>query len=208
MDSSPSSSTVWRVLAPELWIHIASEAQSNGDLNRLCRTSKYFLHLLRPILYRTIRLRNIRRHKPGGQRRPQYEQETLELLASNRDLARCVVDIWLWVQRHEDGWLPPYYMDAIWNMVSLKKLKVEGNCLPFRNVAEQKLFLENVSVRQPPLEGFAFIYWTLYCGDTMDFLEGEQGFPLSNIRNFEWDARLCMFGSPCVARTPFSYFSR
>ena len=99
--------------------------------------------------------------------------KTIELLASDRALAKHVLDLRLCTPEFKTR-TPAYYMDAIQKMTSLKKLTLSGSSLIFNDSVEQKLFAESVSRRQTPLEEFRFLLWNIK-------FPGED-FPLSSFK--------------------------
>jgi hypothetical protein len=116
------------LLALDTWLDIA-DLLSKGNLNSLCRTSRYFLNLLRPRLYREVYLSTI---EPPLEAFEQY-YTTLELLASDPNLAGCVHEFHVhgpYVGIAEEiDWIPDIYLRAIKNMPSLKKLDITGSII-------------------------------------------------------------------------------
>jgi hypothetical protein len=161
-------------IPPDIWLRIARSSSPSG-LNLLCRTSKPFLDLLRPTLYREVDLNNPRR----------AFGDTLRLLAFDRNLAKHVSNLRLRVPDSTDGTgqkrIPSYYMDAILNMISLKKLALVSNNSIFNDATEQRLFVESLSKRQTALEEFGL--W----GYLVKLPADE--FPLSKLTSLKWSVK-------------------
>lgn len=93
-------------LPPEIWGLIVGNA-AKRDLARMCRVSKQFQAVLRPLLYREVKLK-------------EENVETLELLSKDRRLASCVNSFVL--KRLSS--FSKRSMSAIWNMTSLKSFEM------------------------------------------------------------------------------------
>lgn len=125
-------------LPPELWRLIASSI-SPRDSAHLALTCAHISDIVRPLLYRAVRL------CIGMQ--ANSASETLTLLARDKELARCVVELtlcrdsWHCKEIHDhgifDSCVAPFLvnLDAIKNMTSLKHLALMGPL--FRDNNEQ-----------------------------------------------------------------------
>src|SRR5262245_27203919 len=126
----------------ELWIPIASNLSNTNDLAHLCITSSRFFHIVRPFLYRNVKIKAV-----GSQ---SNASNVLELLARDKALAKCVIRLTL--ERHSpstDHYTRPSLIDpdALANMVSLQHVVLYG--LVFTHVHEQLDFgraLANISL--------------------------------------------------------------
>jgi hypothetical protein len=168
----PSTSQYMGSFVPEIW-HIVAESLTQKDLNRLCRTSSRFLGLLRPMLYRTVDL------EYHG-----HPEDAIKLLASDKNLAKHVLQLNLSspsiavypsTANHEP--IPPYYMEAIQNMTSLKKLILKGSI--FNDMSEQQLLVQRLSLLGTPFE---FDFTAL---NQLPRMPGDQ-FPLTNLTGLTW----------------------
>lgn len=127
-------------LPSELWMQIASGISIPNDLAHLCVTSSRFLHIVRPYLYRNVKIKVV-----GPQSNASH---VLELLAHDKPLAKCVIELTLercqppgqkYVPDDDPQSQPSLInLDALANMVSLKHVTLYGPV--FRNAHEQNEF--------------------------------------------------------------------
>jgi hypothetical protein len=144
------------ILPPELWHNVAANLDILS-LNNLCQTSKYFLHLVRPILYHSLQLRC-----------DAYPLETLKLLYSDDRVARSVFNLSLsspfprpslqTTNLSDTGAFQPTYMETILKLSSLRKLSLRGSI--FRDEDEIQLFVQKVQDRSVPLKSLSYAGWT------------------------------------------------
>jgi hypothetical protein len=139
------------LLVPDIWLQIAKVLRK-CDINSFCRTSHYFLDLLRPTLYREAFLMPI-------ETRPKTLDKytaALDLLASDPELAQFVqvfhVHGPIFKGSCEMGLIPDYYLRVIRNMSSLRSLAITGSIV--RDVDEQKQLVDILSRLDPPLTEF------------------------------------------------------
>jgi hypothetical protein len=167
-------------LAPELWILIAGFLPL-ASLCNLCTTSKYFLKLIRPILYRSIIFR-----KTSSSRM----QETWTLLSNDPWLAEHVINlsvltlsippIYFRESFHSPN-LPLNFFDALWNMTSLRSLHVNGSI--FHNTNEKKAFVSKINEQIVPLKKLRF--------EDDGVLLPDGDFSLSNLTAIDWHEKRC-----------------
>jgi hypothetical protein len=128
-------------LPSELWLLVASGLSSTNDLAHLCNTSSRLLRIVRPFLYRIVEIQ-----AAGHQ---SNASDTLALLAHDKSLAKCVVELIIERcpppgQEHfpddDDPQTRPNLInvDALKSMVSLKHVALYGPV--FRNAHEQNEF--------------------------------------------------------------------
>ena len=140
-------------LPPELWILIASDpCLFKADLARLCAASSHLLNVVRPLLYRAVHLEAV-----------DYEfssAETLVLLAKDKSLAKCVVELTISRRLKSDHCLNYLqnlpclvHVDALANMISLKHITLSDHI--FRNAVEQSEFARALACI--PLEQFSYL---------------------------------------------------
>jgi hypothetical protein len=111
-------------LAPELWLLIVASL-SRSDLAHLSTTSSCLLYIVRPILYRAVSVTT-----GIGDTDPSH---TLALLARDKELAKCVVELSLNRQipldiapRAVHSLINP---DALANLRSLRHIVIRGRVL-------------------------------------------------------------------------------
>lgn len=125
--------------APEIWIVIANWL-AKKDLSSLSRTSRSFLELSRPILFKELTLGS------------EDTSDTLEYLSKNPNLAKALQRLTVLYDPPERG--PNLCLCALQNTVSLKSLRLVGSI--FNDNAEQAGFVNSVIVRRLPIEEFYF----------------------------------------------------
>lgn len=160
-------------LPPELWLLIASNL-SQSDLAYLSLASSQLLHIIRPHLYRSVNL----------EANP-YTSHTLALLARDKELARCVIELML-SRRSGFGLaanVVPYQepslvnVAALENLITLKRITLLGRI--FCTTVEQSQFgrtLANI-----PLEEFTCIASAKDGPWPSDQLEG-----IRDLKKFVW----------------------
>lgn len=127
--------SVLYTLPPELWPLIA-HTLSRPNLASLTLASSRLLYIIRPVLYRAVELET-------GHREANIPQ-TLALLARDKELARCVVELSLariiFGPRDSRSYTRQRLinLDALRNLVSLQRLTLWGRV--FRNTIEQRHF--------------------------------------------------------------------
>jgi hypothetical protein len=125
-------------LPAELWILIASNpCLFKADLARLCTASFHLLNIVRPLLYRTLHLEAIDHESNSA--------TVLALLAKDKSLARCVVELTLSRRLTFRDLLDDLRdlprlvnVNALANMISLKRIALSNYV--FRNRWEQNTF--------------------------------------------------------------------
>jgi hypothetical protein len=142
------------LLQPDIWYLITGKNSltTSRELSCLCRTSRTFLNLFRPTLYRTVLLTEEGPH----------HHETLKLLVSDPDLAKHVVNFTLELRGSfplnydlfEEEHTRKSFVGAIQNMTSLKSLNLYGDGLLFHSSTDQIRFVECLSGLKDPLESF------------------------------------------------------
>lgn len=167
---SPSShASPSDTLAIELWQQIGSHLCLR-DLSSLSRSSSSLLTTIRPLVYRTVRLTLDEGHST----------ETLHLLALNTKLSKFVVNLTLLGPYNNSptpkSELEERNLDAVWNMTSLKHLKLMGSEPIFHTASAQQQFLDKLRKSPILLEGL-----TCSCPFPGDDLS------LPNLKSFEWD---------------------
>ena len=99
----------------DLWLEIASFSEA-CDLAAFSTTSSKFLSIIRPLLYRSVCLCLW-----------SYSwRSTMDLLARDKMLASVVVELYLLGPSPEPDMGPHVDLDAITNMTSLKRVRIEG----------------------------------------------------------------------------------
>jgi hypothetical protein len=179
-------------LPAELWRLIASDpCLFKADLARLCTASFHFLHVVRPLLYRTIHLKAVGWKSNSA--------AALALLAKDKSLARCVVELRLSrriVSDVEDFLeslvdllnLPCLVnVDALANMTSLKRIEFSDNV--FRNGVEQGEFAGTLA--DIPLEQLTYQSsgpQEISYGSSRA-LPGDELKGIGNLKKLVWDDR-------------------
>lgn len=157
--------------APELWLLIASSL-SPPELACLGFTSFRLLHIIRPILYRAVSLKT-------------DASKTLALLARDKELARCVVELRL--ARRISLEVPPVCdnqslvnFDALTNLISLKRITLCERV--FTTAFEQREFGRALaSIPLEELTHIAQFYDEQWPGDQ---LEG-----IRDLKKIDWRAK-------------------
>ncbi|KAF8647555.1 hypothetical protein AX16_006627 [Volvariella volvacea WC 439] len=154
----------FQLLPSDVWLEVASQLGRN-DLNRLCTTSRSFLYMFRPALYRKVELRYSNPLTP----------ETCALLARDADLALSVREICFVTDEVVKGgstWLP---LIALRRMAQLRKLKIFND--PFEKEQEKHDFFDIVPIFCKSLCGFEL-------RATKPF---KLSLPLAKLESISWD---------------------
>jgi hypothetical protein len=109
-----------------------------------------------------------------------YKFATLELLFKNKEVAQCVRVI---ILDNLSSSRRKLYLDAIWNMNCLKRLKLIRTT--FDNSTDQKEFIKRICKLESPLEEFSY----------SDMHVPPQGLPgddfsISRLSSLTWEASL------------------
>lgn len=164
-------------LPPELWLLVVASL-SLPDLARLSLTSSHLLHIIRPGLYRIVSLKTgVHDINPS---------HTLALLARNKELAKCVVElrltrnIPLLANSAPNTRYSLVDQDALVNLRSLKRIVICGRV--FRTVFEQNSFGRLLAGIQ--LEELTYIAHNDAEQWPGDHLEG-----IRNLKKIVWDTK-------------------
>jgi hypothetical protein len=137
-------------LSYEGWMAIA-EPLTKGDLSRLSRASSLLLHMLRPLLYRQVKLSCSWTYTLGDLK------DALIFLQKNLEVAKHVEQFSISLA---DNVAPPELVanvrEAIMAMRCLKYLKVSGPLFANLEVQEQLDFVQLLRERPVALEGLDF----------------------------------------------------
>jgi hypothetical protein len=155
---------------------VASNLSTPNDLAHLCITSSRFLRILRPFLYRNVKIKAVGSRSNGT--------HLFTLLAHDKSLAKCVVELTL------ERFSPPYNRydrtslvnpDALVNMVSLKHVVLYGTV--FSDVYDQIDFgraLANISLDE-----------LTYTADSQDdMLPTDRMEDIGGLKKLYWNSRI------------------
>jgi hypothetical protein len=136
---------------PEIWLEIASCLPSSA-LNRLCQVSSRLFTLIRPLLYKTVRVLS---------RYGDNSETTLRLIIADRVLNRSITSLALTcprVKRQGDRFITVpasrSFMEVLIGLPRLKKLELCNS--PFNTEADQKSFVDHFTRPESQLEDFSF----------------------------------------------------
>ncbi|KAK1230312.1 hypothetical protein PQX77_006605 [Marasmius sp. AFHP31] len=131
-------------LPPEIWLRI-SESLPRSDAARLCLANHQFLSLIRPLIYHHVSLYQIDRTYDPNETDPcdaipNPIDATLSLLARDSDLAQRVSGLslhapsWHWEPYHNLGVKSLINLDAMRNMINLRRLELSGPIFHLGNI--------------------------------------------------------------------------